>query len=227
MSEPVQCFMLEVVERETNVVTAELKLGRDGEERANAACPAMPGHLHRAEVSVPSGISLSNVITGADDTLYIQLPDRRVQMCCSGCGMVFKADEAEAWSSHAKWWYRNPKTGKEGSGSYQVASPGAMYECPWLDEEDHRADLLSEFYVRDWAGKRLPLAVVLPDYSHWVVDQKSTIRGSNQFGPGWTITGDAPNLTASPSIDTGTYHGFLQNGILTPDLENRVYKSRD
>lgn len=42
-------------------------------------------------------------------------------------------------------------------------------------------------------------------------------------GPrGWTVTGDLPNVTVSPSIDYGEpdsdfhWHGHLKNGELTP-----------
>jgi len=229
MSDPIQCFMLEVVERETAFVCASLKSElRGGSVPAEQrACPKMPGRLHRAEIQVPVGFGLSNVFTGADDTLYVQLSDKRVQLCCDGCGMAFKADESDAWSSHPTRWYRNPRTGKEGSNAYQVGSPGAIYSADWLDDEEHMSDLLSDYYRQQWRGRRKPLTVVLPDNTHWVVDQKSTIRGQpNQWGPGWTITGDAPYLTASPSIDTNTYHGFLQSGVLTPDLEGRTYTTR-
>jgi hypothetical protein len=228
MSDPVQCFMLEVEAKDSDYVIAQLKTTLNGVHRTDTGCPMMVGRLHRAEVAVPPGSSLSNVISGADDTLYVQLPDSRIQLCCMGCGQSFKSDESEAWSSHAKWWYTNPVTGKQGSSAYAVASPGAIYECPWLDEgeDDHCADLLSDFYHQSWRGQRLPLAVVLPDYTHWVVDQKSTIRGSTEWGPGWSVTGQAPNLTAHPSIDAGTYHGWLQNGVLSADTDGRTYPVR-
>jgi hypothetical protein len=60
------------------------------------------------------------------------------------------------------------------------------------------------------------------------------------FAPGdrWTITGTAPEITLHPSINNyhvsddpelrarfhkHGYHGWLQNGILTDDLEGRTY----
>lgn len=228
MSAAVQCFLLKVEDRDTDFVVAQLKSRRNGTDLQSSVlgCSVASGRMHRAEVPVPSGVSLSNVVAAPDDRLYVQLPDRRLDLCCSYCGLIFRSDETDVWSSHSKHWYSNPVTGKEGSSAYAVGSPGAVYECPWLDEDEHCADLLSEFYHQNWRSRRKPLAVVLPDYTHWIVDQKSTIRGSDQFGPGWMITGQAPALTAVPSIDTGTYHGFLQNGVLTPDLENRVYKER-
>ena len=39
---------------------------------------------------------------------------------------------------------------------------------------------------------------------------------------GWTVTGEAPNITVSPSINiVGLWHGFLTSGILTDDLDSR------
>jgi len=228
MSAPVQTFLLEVEARESNYVVAAFKSKINGMERNNA-CPKTPGRLHRCEVAVPSGMSMSDVFTGADDTFYIQLPDRRVQMCCEGCGIPFKADESETWSSHAKWWYRNPKTGREGNMAYGVGSPGAVYESPWyLHDDDKPSSLLSDFYIQNWLGKRPPLTVVLPDGSHWCIDLKSSLpNGQTGWGPGWTITGDSLHLTASPSINCPRYHGFLQNGVLTPDLEGRTYPEQE
>jgi hypothetical protein len=62
------------------------------------------------------------------------------------------------------------------------------------------------------------LYVVTPG-GHWPVDHPSSDNG-----PGWTRTGEPPNVTASPSINfVGRYHGFLQNGVLTDDCEGRVF----
>lgn len=225
MSAPVQCYLLEVTERESHYVVAGFKSRINGMDRDNA-CPASPGRLHRCEIAVPAGMSMSDVFTGADDTLYIQLPDQRVQLKCDCCSITFKADESEVWSSHARWWYRNPQTGKEGNSAYGVASPGAVYEAPWLlhDDGEKPSSLLSDFYINNWFGKRPPLTVVLPDGSHWCVDVKSNLpNGQSGWGPGWNISGDALHLTASPSINCPRYHGFLQNGVLTPDLDGRSY----
>jgi hypothetical protein len=64
-----------------------------------------------------------------------------------------------------------------------------------------------------------------PNGSVWVPDQKS----SN--GDGWTVTGTAPNITCTPSIDINNlgmndrkpYHGFLQKGRFTADLSGHKY----
>lgn len=53
--------------------------------------------------------------------------------------------------------------------------------------------------------------------NQWIIEQPS------QSGGGWTRTGIAPNLTASPSILTPQYHGYLTAGLLTDDLDGRRY----
>lgn len=112
---------------------------------------------------------------------------------------------------------------------------GSMWFMPWYDPADpedaqhHDAYLakatadpsrggnhLSVHYWRDWAKVRPPLNVVCPGGGHWCVDQVS----SN--GTGWTVTGEAPMITASPSIWSGQgkgapreYHGWLNAGVFS------------
>ena len=75
---------------------------------------------------------------------------------------------------------------------------------------------LSRFYLAV-QRERDPLMLVLPDGIGWCMDYVAN------NGPGWEVTGDAPNLTARPSIDSGTYHGWLTDGVLSDDLEGRTY----
>lgn len=71
--------------------------------------------------------------------------------------------------------------------------------------------VLSIEYLRDWKGKRPPIMICLPVAGPRILDQKWM-----NSDHGWVITGDPPNLTASPSIHIiGKYHGWLQNGELT------------
>jgi hypothetical protein len=85
----------------------------------------------------------------------------------------------------------------------------------------------SNQYKRDWADKRLPLVVILPNGETWEMDRA---YGGNPNNDGWTITGEAPNITAMPSINAirepreSGYHGWLKNGILSDDLEGRTYE---
>lgn len=110
-------------------------------------------------------------------------------------------------------------------------NPGAM----WFDttnpevwkieiESGNRVSDISDEYKRDWLGKRSPLLVRLPNGSEFCLDWWATGAGKS----GWTITGEAPNITARPSInyrpgDPGGWHGWLTNGQLSDDLEGRTY----
>lgn len=81
---------------------------------------------------------------------------------------------------------------------------------------------LSPNYLRDWQNKRRPLWVMTPG-GCWCVDEKPFVSGKYQES-GWTVTGEAPNITCSPSINfPGRYHGYLINGVLSDDLEGRRY----
>jgi hypothetical protein len=79
---------------------------------------------------------------------------------------------------------------------------------------------LSAEYKRDWLGKRLPLFVCLPSGDHFCVDSVADGAGEG----GWTVTGEPPTITVSPSINApGRYHGWLRDGVLSDDVEGRSY----
>lgn len=106
---------------------------------------------------------------------------------------------------------------------------GDMWYSLWKTTEDcpaaFQADLSDE-YRRDWAGKRPPLVVVVPalskaGYRLIPIDEHYTRPGETH---GWTVTGQPPNVTCSPSINAiGDWHGWLQNGVLSDDVEGRTY----
>lgn len=113
-----------------------------------------------------------------------------------------------------------------------VFPPGFMWSMPWVwdpisraaelpgirarVEANPKAKWLSLYFWRSWADKRPPLCVVCPDGSQWVVDAGST------NGLGWEVAGVAPTITCSPSIVVPGYHGFLRDGVFTPDLDGRA-----
>jgi len=123
-------------------------------------------------------------------------------------------------------WYRNDKRMfVPGSAWYQPfyydpLGEFAAYNAAHPDRKNWRAEpmftappadpnargFLSPHYWRDWAAKRAPIAVVCPNGEEWEIDRWS----SN--GDGWTVTGEPPNITCSPSIVAGNYHGWLRNG---------------
>lgn len=117
------------------------------------------------------------------------------------CGYVFL--DTDRWQLFHELLYRGP-TGD--IFTLRRAPTGAMWDAWWY----HGA---AEFKGPD--GKSL--VVMLPDGLEWVID------GPAKSGGHWTRTGEPPKITASPSILTSKYHGFLREGVLTDDLDGRKY----
>lgn len=89
---------------------------------------------------------------------------------------------------------------------------------PWYWSQDC---YLSDYYRQNNSGRQ-PLLVILPPRTLFLVDGKCWKDGQH-YG-GWTVTGEAPLITIAPSINiVGSYHGFLQNGVITADCEGRTY----
>ncbi len=62
------------------------------------------------------------------------------------------------------------------------------------------------------------LCVVIPGKSIWNMHHKGTDGGH------WKIVGDAPNITATPSINfAGLYHGWVRDGVVTDDCDGRKF----
>ena len=97
-------------------------------------------------------------------------------------------------------------------------SEPASHSWPWYWASDQ---WLSDYYREQNTGRR-PLFVILPGRHLFLVDGKCWKDGK-AYG-GWTVTGDAPNITISPSINIGgNYHGWLQNGVISEDCEGRKF----
>ena len=98
-----------------------------------------------------------------------------------------------------------------------------MFAPKWSDYWNH----LSLEYKRDWADKRPPILVWIPmicgdgvTRGHfWCPDNNCSDKQT-----GWIVTDIPPSITVHPSINAiGSYHGWLQNEILTDDIEGRTY----
>lgn len=131
--------------------------------------------------------------------------DDRWPEVCELCGeYVFQP--SDEWQLHLKDLYR-PVDDEllEEVGVFELpeAPPGAMWDAWWGQPKgpDDRA-----------------LRVRLPDGSEWQIDTPAT------NGAPWRREGEPPDVTVSPSIDTGDYHGYLIEGVLTDDLEGRSYE---
>lgn len=92
--------------------------------------------------------------------------------------------------------------------SYSSAQPGDMW---YIDRE---LDQLSQFY-RDNNQHRKPIMVKLPSNDYFCIDAPCYSQERGSYG-GWTVTGEAPNISVSPSINlVDRWHGFLTGGVLT------------
>ncbi len=90
------------------------------------------------------------------------------------------------------------------------------YETPISDT--HRLYLLAPEHA-----DRRPLVVRMPGPVHFAVYGPEI--GEARIGPkGWVVTGDPPAITLSPSVHCpGVYHGYIQDGVITDDLDGRRY----
>lgn len=107
----------------------------------------------------------------------------------------------------ARWYFdpADPEKGLRRSAALAAIADGSF-------GTGERNYYLSRMYWQQWSDKRPPICVLCPNGREWVVDAKS----SN--GEGWTVTGDPPRITCAPSILVPGYHGFLREGVFTPNL---------
>lgn len=116
--------------------------------------------------------------------------------------------EDKRWPSHCRCGYAYLTTdvrqvfheqlyrAPDGTLSTPRAAPaGWMWPSTWLP----------------WKGPDgLCLIVKLPGGGEWVIDGPA-----NNSSVGWVRTGTPPNLTVRPSIQTPTFHGWLNAGVIT------------
>lgn len=109
------------------------------------------------------------------------------------CSYLFKP--GDEWQKWVEALYQRADTGER--FTLREAPPGAMWNAFWMGQ----------------AGlDGLSLCVKLPSGHEWWIDGPAT------NGPGWTRIGEAPRITANPSISAPGYHGWLQNGVLSDPI---------
>lgn len=166
-------------------------------------CPDMPGDFsyHQAMIQVDDGPEKLSVEGYVKEVPASEYPLEDFPTKCS-CGFEFT--EKDRPQVLTRTIYKRVDT-KE-TGELGDFPPGAMFRSKWREPRDVGPDGNS-------------ISVTLPpkggEYSVWCID------GPSSSGGRWTRTGTPPNLTVSPSILTGSYHGFLQNGMLTDSLGDR------
>lgn len=139
--------------------------------------------------------------------------DPRWPTVCAHCGGAFTDDDE--WQARPEAWYC--VRGTDELVTLDTARPGAMR----LDDRVEYWPDASVEYLRDHASQRGLIFVKLPDGVWWSPDRACT--GSRS---GWTVTGEAPLISVTPSIlHHGSYHGWLGTsgyppGVLSRDIDN-------
>lgn len=129
--------------------------------------------------------------------------DPRWPTHCQRCGYAFS--ELDRRVRYQEPLYQAPD-GTRYTVRRGDAPAGAMWVADWIPEGD------------DWTGPDGKcLYLRLPDGTDWMID------GPSRSGGRWTRTGTPPKITAQPSIASPGYHGWLVDGVLSPDLEGRTY----
>lgn len=164
-------------------------------------CP-IPEHYGRHYAVVPIGIHpLELTPEGFIPSLDLDHADPRWPTACA-CGYVF--DDGDRWDCHQEPIYA-AEDGRE--WTLKTAPAGAMWRATWFEPSYKGPDGIC-------------LMVKLPDGMDWAIDGPA---GNDRSGRPWDRTGIPPAITASPSILTPGYHGWLQNGALTDDIDRRTY----
>lgn len=123
---------------------------------------------------------------------------------CDHCDYLF--DEQDYWQLFRQHLFlRSDLPASEGLTTIEDAPPGAMWLADWYGTDHGSAHFLA---MPEEIRRRGHLIVKCPGGHEWDVDSPA----SN--GSGWTRRGDPPMVTATPSILTPEYHGFLTNGEL-------------
>ncbi len=120
--------------------------------------------------------------------------DPRWPATCHHCGYRFV--ESDHWQFNPHALYRRGDTGD--LVTLGAAPVGSMWSAHWLRD------------VKRYNKPRpdgIVLVVRTPG-GDWVVD------GPSSNGDGWDRQGAVPNITATPSIVIGAYHGWLRDGCL-------------
>lgn len=160
------------------------------------------GHGHDASVVIgedepatPRNPDGTRPLTGR----RIPHDDPRWPAACTGCGEPFAP--SDEWQVNELDWYEGG--GQRfcwGTGNWD-GPPGAMIRSPWRDAE----------------GRPPAWVVFLPNGTYWNTNDRASGEG-NQIGGYWDVTGTAPAITVSPSInDTSPsrpWHGWVRDGRL-------------
>jgi hypothetical protein len=165
---------------------------------SESPCPG-PFKYHNGHTPFPEGTVRAEKMDDGyevwrfdDDKEIPPHDDVRWPIKCDDCAYVFGPNDQ--WQLFHDVVYARKDTGE--TMTLRDCPPGAMYDATWYPDK---------------GPDGISLCVALPPgggHDYWHVD------GHAKGGGKWTRTGTAPNVTASPSILTPRYHGFLRGGFL-------------
>jgi hypothetical protein len=184
MGSRIQCFMVEATER----ARQSLRRFVHGDR---GKCTGAFGY-HNASVVLGDIDYPASEFDGDGKLGHAFKGDTRWPTHCP-CGYPFT--DADEWQDNRERLYRRP--GSDEVFTSRKAPAGAMWRAPWYEKD-------GECVGPDGQS----LIVMLPDGVDWHID------GFASSGGRWTRQGVPPLVTASPSILTSKYHGFLRNGWL-------------
>lgn len=165
---------------------------------------APPGHFHDATVVIDEQFHAPGAFRGRGTLGDGYEGDPRWPKACS-CGYAFL--DADHRQMNEERLYRGAPDGK----LYVMRDlpPGAIWRATWM--EDISPNPYAGPDGRVWA-------MMMPSGDEWLIYGPATGGGK------WTVTGELPKITVHPSIhQIGSYHGFVRDGIVTPDCEGRVF----
>lgn len=164
-------------------------------------CPAGHGDYHGASVNIGQFDVVLSEPDPENGVRYIAaissdeyLGDPRWPTHCE-CGYAFQADDKWQVNQHELYQAEDGRQTHITKVFGKEPLPGAMFQTFWRPE------------LRKEDG--LAISVVCPNGEVWCIDEEASSGGH------WTREGTPPNLTVSPSIIAGDYHGHLQNGAFT------------
>ena len=183
----IKCFMLEP----TNNFKRNLRRFCF-DDSPGARTPCQPKRCHNAVVYTQDIVEYpADYKWSGDGTKPFPHDDPRWPRVCELCRYTFV--DGDQWQHNLERVWRRPETGEE--FVQKDFPPGAMWFAIWQDF---------------WLGPDgKALYVMLPDGHTWQVDGPA----SNSKLP-WHRDGVPPIVTATPSILSPGYHGWLRNGEL-------------
>jgi len=187
----IQCLFLEPIGK------AQVSLRRYCGFNKSDEVRKCPGKMSYHNASIPIGVIQwsEDEGMGADDFPH---DDPQWPTHCE-CGYEF--DEEDNWQQN-----RNRLYGRSDNGEFTTIgdSPlGSMWYADWMPKV--------------WRGPDGRTLIVRTPGGDWPIDGPAT---NSKKVPGWTRSGEPPNITARPSIGMGEagtpeyYHAWLTNGEL-------------